>query len=111
MDPDSPLYNLSSAFRLVARLDVAAVEHSLNEVARRHEVLRTTITEVDGGRTDIASELKLPLPVIDLSLLPAAKFEEVAQRLATAEALRHFHLARGRCCASCCCDSQKSHTS
>jgi len=96
MDPDSPLYNLSSAFRLVARLDVAAVEHSLNEVARRHEVLRTTITEVDGEAVQtIASELKLPLPVIDLSLLPAAKFEEVAQRLATAEALRHFHLARG----------------
>ncbi|HEU4712852.1 MAG TPA: condensation domain-containing protein [Pyrinomonadaceae bacterium] len=41
MESGSPAYNIPLAVRLDGVLDVAALERSLNEVERRHEVLRT----------------------------------------------------------------------
>lgn len=38
---DSSTYNVSFAFRLQGLLNVSALEHSLNEIIQRHEVLRT----------------------------------------------------------------------
>src|SRR5690348_14066413 len=46
--PGSAVYNLPIAVRLSAPLDVSILELSLNEVVRRHEVLRTTFATVDG---------------------------------------------------------------
>src|SRR5262249_26697993 len=38
--PASPLYNVPAAVRLAGPLDVPALERSLREIVRRHEVLR-----------------------------------------------------------------------
>ncbi|MEN8220852.1 MAG: condensation domain-containing protein [Pseudomonadota bacterium] len=43
LEPDSPIYNKSIIQRLKGPLNVAALEQSLNEILRRHEVLRTTL--------------------------------------------------------------------
>ena len=42
MDPGDPAYHIAGAVRFTGRLDVPALRLSLNEVARRHESLRTT---------------------------------------------------------------------
>ncbi len=88
-------YAISGASRLTGRLDVAALEQSLNEVVRRHEVLRTTFVE-SGGRPVqvISAALHVPVPVLDLQGLPEAEREIEAHRLMTAEARRPFDLAR-----------------
>src|SRR5437588_10194189 len=40
--PGNPVYNGSSAMRLAGPLNIAAFQESLNEIVRRHEILRTT---------------------------------------------------------------------
>ena len=40
--PLSPFYNMPYALRLTGELDVLALQHSLNEIIRRHETLRTS---------------------------------------------------------------------
>src|SRR6185295_5721608 len=51
LDPGSPAYNISAALRLAGRLDVAALAATLDEIVRRHEVLRTTFA--DHGREPV----------------------------------------------------------
>jgi non-ribosomal peptide synthetase component F len=96
LEPESAVYNVPLCVRLKGRLDVAALKHSLNEVVRRHEVLRTTFAVADGQPVQLISEPKpLPLPYVDMSLLAAAQREGKTQLLATEEAARPFDLAAG----------------
>ena len=94
--PESPAYNIPTAVRLKGALDVPALERSFNEVVRHHEILRTTFATV-GGRPEqlIADELKLELPLVDLSGRPPQEREREARRLAAEEAQKPFDLARG----------------
>jgi len=46
--PGNPTYNLPLVLRLPGLIDVDVLERSLNEIARRHESLRTTFETVDG---------------------------------------------------------------
>ncbi|MCP4655041.1 MAG: non-ribosomal peptide synthetase, partial [bacterium] len=96
-EPGSSVYNIPVAVRLDGGASAALLERVFNEVVRRHEVLRTRFTTVDGKpRQVIAAELELPLWVVDLrALLPAAAGEAEARRLAAAEARRPFDLATG----------------
>jgi amino acid adenylation domain-containing protein len=94
--PGTPLFNMPFAIRLSGLLDHAALERSLNEIVRRHELLRTTFIEEDGQPGQVvAPSLRLPLTEVDLSNLPAAVQEAEVDRLVTAEALRRFDLASG----------------
>ncbi len=89
-------YNVPAAVRLAGALDPSALQRTFAEVARRHEALRTTFGERDGVPFQvIAAELGVPLPVADLSALPAEASERETLRLATEEAGRPFDLARG----------------
>ena len=48
MDPDSHVYNITSAFHLQGDLNLNALQSALDGVLRRHEVLRTRIRNEDG---------------------------------------------------------------
>jgi amino acid adenylation domain-containing protein/non-ribosomal peptide synthase protein (TIGR01720 family) len=96
LEPNSPTYNLPEALRLHGPLNLAALERSLNEIVRRHEVLRTTFATLDGqARQIIAPQLTLPLSIDDLRSLPPAEREAEAQRLMKAAAQQPFDLAIG----------------
>ncbi|MCL5995880.1 MAG: amino acid adenylation domain-containing protein, partial [Chloroflexi bacterium] len=96
LQPDSANYNIPSALRLTGKLDVAALERSLNEVVRRHEVLRTTFVNIDGQPQQvIAPTLTLCVPIESMESFPPSEREAVALRLAYEEAQRPFDLARG----------------
>ena len=96
LEPDSPAYNIPMAIRFSGALDAGALEQSLNEIVRRHEVLRTTFSVVDEQPVQIiAPTLSLTLPVVNLGGFPEAEREAQAMRLATEEAQRLFDLTQG----------------
>ena len=94
--PDNPVYHVPLVTRLRGRLLWPVLAASLNEIARRHEVMRTTFTCVDDlPRQVSAADLRLDPPVVDLSGLPEARRDDVARRLLDVEMARPFDLARG----------------
>jgi hypothetical protein len=94
--PGSPAYNLPAALRLVGALDDVALARSLDEIERRHEVLRTTFTVLDGEPVQrVAPPASSPLPLVDLAGLPAAMRAPVLERLAKQAARGPFDLEHG----------------
>jgi amino acid adenylation domain-containing protein len=60
-------YNVPLAVRLSGALDVAVLERTLSEVVRRHEILRTTVAEINGEpRQIIAPPAPVDMPLVDL---------------------------------------------
>ena len=95
-EPDSPLYNIATAVRMEGRLDVAALERTLSEIVRRHEVLRTTFAISEGEPVQVIGPAKpLQLPITDLSALEPEAREVEARRLVQQEAQTPFALASG----------------
>jgi alpha-ketoglutarate-dependent taurine dioxygenase len=96
LEPDDPAYNVPAAVRLTGPLDVAAMERSLNEIIRRHEVLRTTFATVAGeSKQVIRQKVQLRIVVESLEDLPAGEREREAQKLSLEEARRAFDLVNG----------------
>src|SRR5215217_498173 len=92
--PGSSAYNVPCAAQLSGALNVPALKESLNEVVRRHEILRTTFDVVNEQPMQIiAPEAALELPVIDLESHPEQERE--VKRLANEEAATSFDLATG----------------
>ncbi|MHB1558888.1 MAG: amino acid adenylation domain-containing protein [Isosphaeraceae bacterium] len=94
--PGSPAYNIPTAVRLEGKLDVEALRLALDEIVRRHEILRTRFLD-EGGvpRQVIAETMELPLEVEDLSGLPEPDRHDRALARIREEAARPFDLARG----------------
>jgi amino acid adenylation domain-containing protein len=95
-EPESYAYNMPGIVRLAGKLDVSALEQSLNEVIRRHESLRAVFTSTGGQPSQRISPIRqLRLGVIDLSGLPEALREDQVSRLSIEAARRPFDLAKG----------------
>jgi amino acid adenylation domain-containing protein len=91
VDANLSAYNIPASFRFKGSLDCAALEHALNEMIARHEVLRSHVREVDGQpRQEILPSLRIALPVIDLTRLPDERADIEAKRLSAVDA-RHLH--------------------
>ncbi len=96
LEPGSTFYNIPSAIKLTGVLNVDALERALTEIVRRHEVLRTTFSQVNGEPQQIISPAKpIRLPVIDLSDRPDEERQAEMMRLISEEAVRPFDLLRG----------------
>ena len=96
LQPGTVAYNVPGTFRLAGQLDVPALEWALNEIVRRHEVLRASFPAVDGtARQVIADTLRLDIPTIDASHLDPAAREAQARRLVEEEVQQPFDLATG----------------
>ena len=94
--PGNPFYNNPGAFELTGALDVAALRRAVSEVARRHEALRTVFPLVDGEPCQLVQPAgPVPMPVIDLTELPAAERLDRARQLTEADAQAPFDLATG----------------
>src|ERR671914_472306 len=96
LEGPSATYNEQVGLRLSGLLDVGALQRSLGEVVRRHEVLRTSFPTVEGVAVQrIAPVLEVGLPVVELQGLGDGEREAEVRRLAAEEAQRPFDLARG----------------
>jgi amino acid adenylation domain-containing protein len=94
LKPNNPVYNIPWALRLTGMLNADVLHRSLNEIVRRHEVLRTRFASVEDRPVQvIAPDLRLDLPITDLSERTDADAD--AQRLVNVEAMRPFDLAQG----------------
>ncbi|HEY8100164.1 MAG TPA: condensation domain-containing protein, partial [Burkholderiaceae bacterium] len=92
----SAFYNMPTAVRLNGFLDESALTRALNEIVRRHEILRSTFTAVDGKPVAvIAPSLTLQLPVADLTDLPRGERNAKAQWLLQQDAQAPFNLTAG----------------
>ncbi|MBV9927464.1 MAG: amino acid adenylation domain-containing protein [Acidobacteria bacterium] len=96
LKPGSSVYNLLTVLRLRGALDVDALEQSLSEIVRRHEVLRTSFP-IRGGQPvqAIAPPQPVRIPVRDLRHLADGTQEAEAQRMTQEEGQLPFDLATG----------------
>ena len=96
LQPGSAVYNTSAAFRLKGLLKTAALEQSLREIVRRHEIFRTTFPAVDGRPVQVISpDVDVKLRAMDLQMLPEPQREVETQRRVAQEAEYPFDLAQG----------------
>ncbi|MCC3590793.1 non-ribosomal peptide synthetase [Microcoleus sp. PH2017_28_MFU_U_A] len=94
--PDLPFYNEPITIRLPGSVNIAALERSINEIIKRHEILRTTFAVVDGQPVMVIQDaFNFILPVVNIGELPEAERESEALRLATLEAQQPFDLTQG----------------
>jgi len=95
LEPNSPLYNIPDAFRIKGPLNLPALKRSLNEIVRRHEILRTSYQTVDGQAVQlIAAALEIEPQFVDLSALPAEMREREITRVSYEEHRTPFNLAQ-----------------
>ncbi len=96
LEPGTSFYNLPSAVRLRGRLRRDVFAAGLDELARRHESLRTRFLDRGGQPHQVVDPPQaVPFPLVDLSGLPEALRDGELIRRATGEARRPFDLARG----------------
>ena len=96
LNPGSFSYNIPVVVRISGNLNLVVLEQSVNEIIRRHEVLRTTFTTIDGQPAQVILPAStLELDVDDLTAFPSAGREAEALRLIAEEARRPFDLVQG----------------
>jgi amino acid adenylation domain-containing protein len=95
LEPGNTAYNICRAVRLCGSLNGKALEASLNETTRRHEVLRTSF-EVSTGKPIqvVASDARLKLGRTDLSQIVESDRDREINRLVIKEAERPFDLTK-----------------
>jgi acyl-CoA synthetase (AMP-forming)/AMP-acid ligase II len=93
---DLPFFNVLYPLRLKPAVEVARLERSINEIVRRHEILRTTFAAVEGRYMQvIAPRLTVPVLFDDLRALPRLKKDATELDLIQSEALHCFDLKEG----------------
>jgi acyl carrier protein len=96
LNPGSAVYNIPGAVRLEGGLNLDALERVINEIVRRHEVLRTRFEVNEGEPAQVTDEWEpRRLEVVDLTSLPPEAREEEVSRRAKEEAETGFDLSRG----------------
>jgi acyl-CoA synthetase (AMP-forming)/AMP-acid ligase II/acyl carrier protein len=100
--PDLPFFNILHVLRLTSLVDIALLERGINEIVRRHEILRTTFTFHRGRCAQvIAPELTLPLAFHDLETHGRSKKQTMGHKLLQEQALQTFDLAKGPLIRAC----------
>ncbi len=95
LDPTTPMYNIPAAVRMRGRLDLKALDLTLNEIVRRHEALRTRFCFVDGHPAQmIAVSLKVDLTIRDARRLPDGEVAQAIQSFVEFEVRQAFDLTK-----------------
>jgi acyl-CoA synthetase (AMP-forming)/AMP-acid ligase II/acyl carrier protein len=94
--PDIPFFNILYALRLTGPLEIAALERSINEIVKRHEILRTSFAVIEDQCVQVAApHLTVHLTFDALQALRRSKKEALGHKLVQEELMRAFDLARG----------------
>ena len=105
MDPGNPGYHVSAAvdqgdpacgaFELMGPLNVGALARSLQEIARRHEILRTALPAIAGRPMQVVEGMaEVPFSAVDLRSASAAEQEAAPEGEAVLQHQAPFGLAR-----------------
>src|SRR5262249_3102396 len=93
LEPENAFYNSPLAVRLKGELSLDALEQTLSELLRRHEVLRTSFVAEQGKPRQVVGPVAVPLTVIDLS--QESDQEATVREIAAREAAQPFDLSNG----------------
>ena len=89
-------YYIRTAFRLTGILEASILQKSIDEIVRRHEILRTTFRQKNDELIQIvAPQGNARIQRLDLRKLPEAQRDIEAGRLIHAAVRRPFDLAQG----------------
>ena len=89
-------YTILEVIRFRGPLHIATLTQSLQEIIRRHEILRTTFVNIEGQpRQVVGPATSLPLPCVDLQAVPESKRQGQILMLARAAAQQPFDLEGG----------------
>ena len=92
---ESPFYNIPIAFHIQGHLNIAALEQSLNEILKRHKILRTNFILANGEPVQkIAPELNWDLSIINLEHLSGKDWESEVKQFVAESAKKPFNLAK-----------------
>jgi amino acid adenylation domain-containing protein len=92
-NPNSYAYNSRVVLRVTPAVSSKVLEKSINEIIRRHSILRTSFIIKDGQPVQVISKfLTIPLVILDLQHLPPEERELAARKLALKEAKHRFDL-------------------
>ncbi|MEH2238954.1 amino acid adenylation domain-containing protein [Nostoc sp.] len=95
LQPGNVIYNFSTAVHLTGSLNVIALEQSVNEIIKRHEILRTTFSKLNGQTVqEIHDKYDLKLAIVDLTTIQNSA-SEIVQNLILEEQQRPFDLSNG----------------
>ncbi|ARU63608.1 hypothetical protein CBW65_23280 [Tumebacillus avium] len=93
--PEDASDNIPYAVRLNGRLNLEAMQVSINEVVKRHEALRTNVQLIDDQpKQVIRDDLHVEVQILDYTATPAADRERVIGEVSGADARKPFDLAR-----------------
>ena len=97
LEPGSGVYNVCRAYRLKGSLNLTALEISLNEIVRRHEVLRSAIKIQDQHTFQIVQQsFELEMTLVDLQSLSHRAREDALQERIREAAETRFDFSAGR---------------
>ncbi|MGH8000645.1 MAG: amino acid adenylation domain-containing protein, partial [Brasilonema sp.] len=92
--PNTPTYNIPIIIDLTGHVNIAILEQSLNEIIRRHEVLRTNFIVNEGKPVQVIQPVApLTLSVEDLQELSESERIKQVRRLSTQLAQQPFDLS------------------
>jgi amino acid adenylation domain-containing protein/non-ribosomal peptide synthase protein (TIGR01720 family) len=95
LEPNSSVYNVLNIISPPIPLHVPTLQRALDEIVRRHEILRTRFVVSDGEPEQvIIPALSVPVQVVDAQDMPRSQGETQAMRLAAAVLQRPFDLTR-----------------
>lgn len=93
LQPDTPLYNESSLLRFTGVIKTIFLETSINEIIKRHEILRTSFQIIDEQTLQvIAPSLTFKLITINLQTYPEAETEAKVKQIVTENSRQPFDL-------------------
>ena len=98
MYPDTTAYHCPVTIRINLAVNAAIMQQALTEIARRHELLRTTFNEQDGHPIQsVSPPATVTLKTKDLRDLPEAERETTATKLIREDFNQRFDLSNGPC--------------
>jgi amino acid adenylation domain-containing protein len=93
LEPDSCVYNCRASVRMTGPLQLSALEQSLEELVRNHEILRSSILDQKGmGFQRVHRSIRLRESLLDLSAVSPAEQMRHVQQISTCQTLRRFEL-------------------
>ena len=96
LEGQNTTYNISSGFHLNGTLNEAVLQQSIAEIVERHEILRTTLSVVDGVAVQVIHhQVHIPVSSVNLEVLPDVEQAAEVQRLVKEESQRPFDLVQG----------------
>jgi len=89
-------YHVPSAVRLVGNLQISILEKSINEIIRRHEILRTTFSMINGTPVQVIhSSMKISVPRRDFDNFPEKELPAKLQSTIEEDIQSPFDLKKG----------------